>query len=256
MLTLAKEADRERIARFCAGSLLGAYLACRLRCYGFSFEFVRFWCEETDGELTAVIGALEDAAVLLAREGADLEELGAFLRMMPFSSVMTTPETAEGCGFSNVSKKTAFVYTGGAAVPPAERPEDMHAVYDLISNEIPGSFSREIVARLSFLSDFMFRKNRGASRAAGIFKDGTLCACALTAAETEDAAVLSGVACHRRFRGQGYGKQIVLSLANELQAEGKTVYVIALNDSAAGFYRNIGFADDQSLAIIERISYV
>lgn len=256
MLTLASSADRDRIAQFCEGSLLGAYLACRLQCYGFHFAFVKFWCAEANGALTAVIGALDDAAILLAEEHADHDELAAFLRMMPFSSLMMSAETAERCGFARYSKKEALVFRGGELVGSAQTPTDMHDVYDLISNEIPGSFSREIAARLSFLSDFMFRKNRGAARAAAVCEGGRLCACALTAAETQNAAVLSGVAADRRVRRQGYGKRVVLFLANELQREGKTVYVIALNEGAAAFYRHIGFAANQTIAIIERNPHV
>ena len=78
----------------------------------------------------------------------------------------------------------------------------------------------------------------------------------MTAAETETAAVLSGIATDPDVRGKGFGKRVMLSLANTLQAEGKAVYVIALNDEAVAFYRHIGFEDAQKLAIIERNSYV
>ena len=256
MLTLATGADRAKLERFCKGSLLGTYLGSRLRCYGFGFDFVRFWLGEADGEICAVLGTLDSAAVLLAAPSADHEELSAFLRMQSFSSMMTAAKTAERCGLENYVKKQAFVFTGGEAVRPAPEPDDMKAVYALISREIPGSFSAAREAYLSFLSDYTFRKNRGAARAAALTEQGALCACALTAAETDQAAVLSGVAVDPRFRGKGFGRRVVLSLANALQAEGKTAYVIALNDSAAQFYARIGFAPYRELAIIERTAYV
>ena len=256
MLKRAEEADRRAIERFCSGSLPGAYLECRLRCYGFGYGFVKFWFAEEKGEVTAVIGALEDSAVLLASPDADHSELAAFLRMVPFSSVMTAAKTAERCGFRGFKIKQSLVFRGAQAASPAVQPEDMKTVYDLISREIPGSFSRETNAYLSFLSDFTFRQNRGFARARALFANATLCACALTAAETPSSAVLSGVAADPRFRGRGNGRRVVLSLANELKAEGKTVYVIALNYGAAAFYRHIGFEDLQPLAMIERTSYV
>ena len=256
MLTLAEKKDAKRLLRFCEESLLGTYLGCHLRCYGFDYPFVHFWFSENSGELTAVLGTLDDSAVLLAAPGADFEELAAFLNMRAFSSVMTTVETARRCGVSDYTEKQAFVFCGGEAVPNAQTPDDLKDVYALIVQEIPGSFSPEKQAYLAFLSDFNFRKNRDAARAAVIRQTNTLCACALTAAETPAAAVLSGVASDPRFRGKGYGKQVVLSLANTLQSEGKTVYVIALNDSAASFYQKIGFQPEETIAIIERISHV
>ncbi len=256
MLTLAEKKDAKRLLRFCEGSLLGTYLGCRLRCYGFDYPFVNFWFSESGGELTAVLGALDHTAVLLAAPCADFEELAAFLNMRAFSSVMTTVETARRCGVSEYTEKHAFAFSGGEAVPKAQTPDDLKDVYALIVQEIPGSFSPEKQAYLAFLSDFNFRKNRDAARAAVIRQTNTLCACALTAAETPAAAVLSGVASDPRFRGKGFGKQVVLSLANTLQNEGKRVYVIALNDSAASFYQKIGFQPDETIAFIERTTHV
>ncbi len=256
MLKRADENDRAAMERFCKNSLLGAYLMCRLQCYGFGYDFVKFWCAETDGELTALIGALDNTAILLASAKADHAELAAFLQMMPFSSVMTTDEIARLCGFQQFTTKKALKFCGGEPVPAAEEASDLKAVYDLISREIPGSFSREKEAYLAFLSDFTFRKNRNAARSAALYENGVLCACALTAAETETVAVLSGIATDPDVRGKGFGKRVVLLLANTLQAEGKAVYVIALNDEAVAFYRHIGFEDDQKLAIIERNSHV
>ena len=252
MLTLATERDRDRLERFCKGSLLGAYLGCRLRCYGFGYDFVKFWFAEADGEVCALLGSLDDTAVLLASEHADFDELATFLRMRGFACVMTSAETAERCGFADFTRKSAFVFRGGEPVPAVEFDADLKAVYALIAKEIPGSFEQTDEAYLHFLSDFTFRKNRGAARVAAVTEHGKLCACALTAAETESAAVLSGVAADARFRGKGNGKQVVLSLANTFAAEKKTVYVVALNDSAASFYRHIDFAPYAELAYIER----
>lgn len=256
MLKRADESDCEAMERFCSGSLLGAYLGCRLRCYGLRFDFVKFWLARSGETVTAVVGALEETAVLLASPQADHAELAAFLRMMPFRSVMTTAETADRCGIRNYIKKQSLIYRGGERAAPCAQAVDLKAVYALISQEIPGSFSREKEAYLAFLSDFTFRKNRSAARSAAIYEYQTLCACALTAAETQECAVLSGIAADARFSRQGYGKRVVLSLANELQAEGKTVYVIALNDSAAAFYLHIGFVPGQELAILERKPHV
>ena len=88
---------------------------------------------------------------------------------------------------------------------------------------------------------------RFAARAKGVFQDNELISCALTSAETENSSLLSGVACIKTKRQQGAGKRVVLSLANELQSENKKVYVIALNESAKGFYEHIGFKEFEKI---------
>ena len=45
-------------------------------------------------------------------------------------------------------------------------------------------------------------------------------------------------------------------LIRQLENENKTVYVIALNESAEGFYKHIGFEEVEKIAFIERKNYV
>ena len=248
MLELATNGTLPALMPFCEGTLLGTYLACRARCYRADYDFVRFWYAKRDGRIRAIVGATDGAATVLADGGADFEELGCFLAMQGFSSIMTDEMTASRCSLTVRQRKTAFRFAG--ALPPAQdtaADADMKAVYRLIAESIPGSFADTEEAYLRFLSDYTFRKNRGAARLCAVTEGENVLAAALTAAESDTAAVLSGVAVRAADRGKGYGKRVVLGLVHTLEAEGKTADVIALNENAEAFYRALGFTELQKI---------
>lgn len=248
MLELATNETLSFLPPFCEGRLLGTYLACRAACYRTDYDFVRFWLQKAGERLTAVVGAQDSAAIVLADETADFEELGCFLSMQGFSSVMTDEMTAARCGLHVRGTKTAFRFSGFVPAQTATAHDaDLHDVYRLIAESIPGSFPDTKEAYLHFLSDYTFRKNRGRARLCAVVQDNRVLATALTAAESESAAVLSGVAVRSSERGKGYGKQVVRSMLNALLSEGKTPDVIALNPSAKAFYRALGFEELQKI---------
>ncbi|MBQ5970138.1 MAG: GNAT family N-acetyltransferase [Clostridia bacterium] len=247
MLELATNDSLPVLLPFCEGKLLGTYLACRARCYKADYDFVRIWTAY-DGGVTAAVGAMDSTAIVLADATADFEELGCFLAMQGFSSVMTDETTAARCGLTVRQTKTAFRFTG--RIPPEQNAvsdADMQSVYHLIAESIPGSFAGTKEAYLRFLSDFTFRKNRGAARMCAVTEGDAVLATALTAAETDTAAVISGVAVRASERGKGYGKRVVRAMLRALALDGKTADVIALNPSAEAFYRALGFAELQKI---------
>ena len=63
----------------------------------------------------------------------------------------------------------------------------------------------------------------------------------ISSAEVPGNALISAVASDKTVRGAGIGRKTVLTMLSELQSEGKNIYVIALNESAEGFYEHLGF---------------
>ena len=97
---------------------------------------------------------------------------------------------------------------------------------------------------------FTYRQSRGYATAKCIRHDNSIVACALTASQSETDVLLSGIACDKNYRNFGYGKRIVLNLAQEFHNSGKNVFVIALNSSAEEFYKHIGFTECAKIAFI------
>ncbi len=255
-IKLADSTDINGISHLCVGSLLGTKILCQVTSYGFDRDFLYAWLCLDEEKSVGVIMKFEDSITLQGTFNGYSEDVRAFLDMIGFSTVCCTQKTAQCLGFSEAvtKNKKAYIYTGdynGEIITDLSE-ELYRKSYSLISRNIPGSFSATDEAYLSFLSDFTFRHRRNSARIKGCTEDGDVLSCALTSAETASAAIISGVASDIGSRKKGLGKKTVLSLAQELKSENKTVYVIALNEKAEGFYEHIGFNFTETISFIER----
>lgn len=255
MLKLVEEKDEQRFAEFCRPFVLGIRIRCLLSAYGTSSSLVRFWLGENEGEITCAVCLFGGSATVIAGENAPFSELHAFLNVIGFTDLCAQGDTLEKLGFKPGFSKKMFCYSAPLVTEYEKAQtgfENLSEVYALISRSIPGSFSPEREAYLCWLSDFTFRSRRGLARLKTIANDETLLSCALTAAECDDGAIISGVACDERARGQHLGQRTVRTIADELTNEGKKVYVIALNDEASSFYLKTGFTFYDTVSYIER----
>ncbi len=254
MVISVKNEDVNSVCSFCENSLLGTKICCHLKTYGTERDFYKLWFCSDGQNISAVISKFEDSVTLICNTDADLSEIKAFLDMLGFTSLCCYERVAQSLGYDITSTKNAYVFCGEAeAIKLDDLTEECYrSAYELISKSIPDSFGDSENAYLSFLSDFTFRKRRGAARIKGTLTCGKVSSCALTSAETEKSAIISGVACDSELRRKGLGKATVLALANELTSENKTVYVIALNKTAEGFYEHIGFKNTERITFIER----
>lgn len=253
MLKLAVKSDEKAIKNFLKSHCLGVRISCCMEAYGFDNEFCSFWlATDNFGIISAVLCNFDSAVTLCVAPNCNFEELGAFLSGYSFSSLCASSETFERLKLTPRETKNMFVYTHKNLVNAdnVQSVCDMKEVYKLISCAIPGSFSADENAYLHFLSDFTYRNRRNLARVKAVCNEKNVISCAMTAAESEDTALISGVACDESARGTGLGKKTVLSLANELSNEKKKVYVIALNDSACGFYQKIGFEKCESVSYL------
>lgn len=226
--------------------------------YGFNRDFLDVWMIEQDGEFAGVLARFYDAATLVTQDVTDTEQIRTFLGMINYRTLVCSYETAQDLSLTISEVKNGYCFNGSACDFNMQQlcEDDYYKAYALISREIPGSFSDTKEAYLSFLSDYTFRERRGLARGVCSYCDDIIASTALTSSETDNAAVISGVACDKSCQKKGLGKATVLSLINSLKKENKTAYVIALNESAEGFYEHIGFDKVEKIAFIERKSYV
>lgn len=255
MLKILTENDLPSLLTFCKGSILGTRIACYALTYGFDKDFLMLWGDKTENGFCCVAAKFENAVTVLANSDANFEELKEFIGIIGADSLTMNTGVAEMLNFKEYDVKKGFKYIDeGSCTYIADNTDeaDLKEIYSLISEAIPGSFKSSQEAYLTFLSDFTFRQRRGYAKAKCIHHDGTVVSSAITSAQSETEALMSGVACNESYRKYGYGKRTVLSLANELKSSGKTVYVIALNSSAEGFYKHIGFEECEKLAFIDR----
>lgn len=251
MLKILTDKDLPRLLSFCDGSILGTRIACYALCYGFDKEFLMFWGDEN---FNCIAAKFDNSLIVLANNEADVDELREFIEFIGADTVTTNEDIAKALNFSEFDVKTGFKYIGANLDLTADvvKDADLKEIYALISKAIPNSFADTKDAYLSFVSDFTYRQRRGFSSGRCFRHDGKVVSSAITAAQSKNAALISGVACYEEYRKFGYGKRTVLSLAEEFKKEGKEVFVIALNTSAEGFYEYIGFTECEKIAFIKR----
>lgn len=255
MLKRAVSDDIQSIEKICSDSIIGTKILSQISAYGLERDFLEVWIMLSDGSLQAVLTKFYDDAAVLTTDDADTEQLKVFLEMFSFNSLMCSCELCEKSGINDYIIKKGYRYDGNCIetiTTDCLTEDDMHDAYNLISREIPGSFKEGRDAYLSFLSDYTFRERRGLARGVCTHFSGKLTSVAVTSAETKNGALISGVACDRTLQKRGIGKSTVLSIASTIIGDGKIPYVIALNESAEGFYEHIGFIFKEKIAFVER----
>lgn len=255
MIKLLEYADINELLEFCLDSILGTRIACYALSYGFEKSFVTLWGEYVDGRIATAIALFDDSITVLHSDKTDFSLLNEFLDVICWSTVSAEESCIKMLSVGECETKQGYRFVGNAemnmlCIEPDE--DDMHNIYKLICKSIPDSFSEEKEAYLAFLSDFTFRRTRGYSRALCIRNEGRLACCAVTSAESDCFAVISGVACDPECRKSGLGKATVLEMVCRLSDIGKSAFVIALNENARGFYEHIGFAKDKKISTARR----
>lgn len=111
-------------------------------------------------------------------------------------------------------------------------PEDVEAVEELYKL-VFDSFTPPEVMRKKLYD--------GRGRGVGLFVDGKMIATAQTDFETDDEAIIVGVATHPDYQHQGYGQVIMSALCQPLIHEGKKL-ILHYNSPIAGkLYTKMGF---------------
>ena len=253
MLKTASVNDILKLSDLCEDSVFGAYGMCRVEAYGLERSFAQtYLCVSDDGELVGVVSVLENNAVILANGLCDFEELSCFVDSSGFNTILTDEATAKKCGLKDCQIKDVLNFDLDDKYIEVSSEADSKKIYELFSSCFPESYPVEKDSYLSWLSDFMFRKNRGLARMKAVFGGKILCAAAVTGAEFEKAAVISSVGCRSDCRKTGCGKAVTLALAGELRSENKKVYVISKDNETVNFYHKLGFKNCGKAAYIER----
>ncbi len=255
MLKLLNEENLSDILDFCKNSILGTRISCYALCYGFERNFLMFWGSNGTEGLNTVIAKFYDDVTVITSNASDLNEVSEFTTMLGYKTLTTGAHNARLMNFDKYIVKKGYKFeTKEFAEHQCEAASegDFKQIYSLVSKSIPNSFSDTKEAYLEFLSDYTFRFYKGYANAVCIREGENVVACAMTAAQSNDSALISGVACDEKFRKSGLGKKVVLSLADKMIKENKDVFIIALNESAEGFYEHIGFKEVEKIAFIDR----
>lgn len=218
----------------------GVRIAAIASAYGFDYSFALFWrqlCEET-GRVTALVASFDRNLTICATEDADFAELAAFIGAIGGESLLCAASVGQRLGLSGGQACTALRFVG-SDLPCAQIGEISYmALYALLQSGTDGGI--KLPGFESWYVDLSHRVRHNAARTLAVMQSGTPVAAAIAAYETDEAALLSGVATLPPFRASGYGKAAVCTLSNTLHTQGKAVFVLA-RAQEVGFYVRCGF---------------
>lgn len=209
--------------------------------YGEGLDFVAFWMQEIDGEITAAISRFEDKFSLWLTDASDLEEIAAFIRFQGAGSCLYNaaypldfPQDLPTVG-GKILENIAEDYISDIEIYEP----DFKSLYALLKACESPIFI--VPDYLLFLSDVTHRKNRGKLHLSAAAVNGDLASSVMTVSETARAAILGAVATHPYYRRRGLSRELVRSIATQLRGEGRRVFVLSASEQNTAFYQHSGF---------------
>lgn len=238
MISLLTEEKKDAFLHFCSRKPVGTRIAANLISYGLNFDFARFWMQAEGKDITSAISRVDGNMAVEASGDSNYDELEEFIRVVGQTDLLCTPDVFRRLGrtpFSNtmvlehISKSKSQEYFGDCEKAPG-----LSKVWALLRDH--EEFRIHLQSYEAWYADMSHRIRHDTARAYLIPET----AVALTCAETPDSAIISGVAVKKRLRGRGIGGRLVGCLTEDLEREGKKVFLFC-EDRLAGFYRQIGF---------------
>ncbi|MBM7562554.1 GNAT family N-acetyltransferase [Fusibacter tunisiensis] len=171
-------------------------------------------------------------------------EIVQFLRTLSWTQVIVTRDHMLGltaCGIDARVKPGSYL----AACSPVNW--KCHPVKHVASNMVASDLEAVIqlyqgVFRGFSPIEYMREKIKsGRGRGMIVRKNGRLCSVAQSDFETQDFALIVGVASAEDLRKRGYGEAAFKALGEGLIQEGKTLHLIYENDIAGALYAKYGF---------------
>ena len=223
---------------FCKSTVLGSVILTKLLAYGLDTPIQYFWYGESDGKITSVLNL--DASLLTVSGMTDsADELFEFIRIIGANSVYS--DVAPEFKIKSSKRDEILIFKRNTERAEAENidSESIKNIFPVIYEECPTDGQKIIFG--SWYPDISLKIRRGLIRSKGIMCDDKLVSCAVTCAENEMTAVITGVATLKKYRRNGFAKKCVIALANELKSENKRVYLITDNEKTKKWYKKMGF---------------
>ncbi len=258
MLKYAQEKNLKKMLKFCEDKPLGVRIASQLLNYGFNYDFCQYWIEIVDGNVVCIVSVYEMSITVCANEKFNAEQTRIFIQMRDFTSLEAEEKILKMMRYENYKVKQMLKFSGETVNKPGVKMAnyfDHKKVFDMMSQNIDDSFEASHNAFCYWLSDFGFKRKNNMARACVNMKKGVFYASAITSAESQTQALITGVVCSPDFRGQGFGKEIVQSIVYWIVKDKKQAFLVALNDDVEKFYHKIGFENYRLIGIVSGVEH-
>ncbi|MBQ5841011.1 MAG: GNAT family N-acetyltransferase [Clostridia bacterium] len=215
--------------------------------YGIDVPFIQFF---TDGE-GSLLSVMDGVGVFYAAVPIT-EEWESFIAFYPSISRLHTDEKSGNRIANNggwQEKSGVVLHFEGEAPsvePPVTHAPSLPAVHTLLSACFDSFPPLE-----SWYVDVSHRVRHGHCLVAAVMDEEKPVSVALTVAQAGRGALLGQVATHADYRRRGYAGLCINSLIYRLQ--GKDLYILPANDTAASLYKTLGFCPCGGWAELTRI---
>ena len=237
---MIRQADQNSLRSFLTNDPFYTRILSLYESYGGGYDFVGFWVQETESKLTSAISRFEDKFSLYLTDESDLEEISSFLRFQGAGAVMSARKFPLNIKADRVIVGQVLRYNGECYNSELElySPE-IKPFYELLQSCASDIFI--VPEYMTFLSDVTHRRNLGKCTILGTDIDGTLVSGLMTVSETSSAVILGAVATHPDYRRRGLSRELVRTLASQINARGREAYVFSASEANTRFYQNSGF---------------
>lgn len=210
--------------------------------YGTAEPFADFWLGfDEDGRPVSAISRLDSQFTLYLTDKSDLAETAEFIYAVGASAVLCGSDFAIPLKFPVEESGSVLAFFDSSAPKgdkiSVEVPR-LKSVFELLQ----GNEDYQLSDFESFYLDLSHKILKDRARIYAVMRDNMVVSCAMTVAETENAAVIGAVATARKYRRRGFAGALVRKLCAELNSEGKTAYVYTQPKNEA-FYKNLGFTN-------------
>lgn len=201
--------------------------------YGFGYDFLRFYVQQTGSAVSAVISVLDsDITVSFDSAAADMGEIAYFLRMTGFQSLLCS----SGLKLDFAFEEGAVMKNGAGAKIVCRNIDvtqtiSLKQLYDFTDTHADFEY---------WYADISHRIRHGGAGVYAVQAGGEIISAALLSAIYENSAVLSAVKTARQYRGQGFSSAVISFISASF---GGDIYLMRRQGENKSFYEKLGFED-------------
>lgn len=211
--------------------------ACRilsqLSAYGTGERFLEHWVQLENETPKAVISRMDGNMTVFCEKSN--EELTEFIQAVGYSTILADskifPQYWNGEILMRFVGKAETKISDDIDFSPSIR-----EIYPILESCRGEGF--EVPDFDSFYPDMSHKIRHNLSRVFALRLNGKAVACCLTSAETDNCAIISGVACLPEYRGRGYASTLVAEIVKAL---GNRDIFVFCREELVGFYNKLGF---------------
>ncbi|TCN27390.1 GNAT family N-acetyltransferase [Mesobacillus foraminis] len=222
-----------------------------IEAFGYDTSFQELWGEFTeDGTLIAVFLRFHNSFIPYAKGSFSVHQFAEIMKLYSDRPVLSgkaaiVEQFERAAGLSLGRKQQTFF---------AEcRTTDHLGSTDLLVEKAAISDVDRIIQLRSTIDEFVVNENAhemliqamesGTGRTFYTEEDGTMTACASTAAENSMSAMVVGVCTHKNYRRKGHATAVMQKLFKDVLEEGRILCLFYDNPDAGRIYKRLGFKE-------------